>query len=399
MHVPILELKPTYLELKEDLDDAYQRVMKSGWYLLGEETEAFETEFARYIGTRHCVSVGNGLDAIRIALQAHGIGPGDEVLVPAHTFVATWLAVSQCGATPVGVDVRPDTANLDASLLEGAFTARTKAIVPVHLYGQAADMDPIREIAQRRGLVVVEDAAQAHGARYRGRKCGSLGHSAAFSFYPGKNLGAFSDGGAITTDDGEVASKARMLRNYGSARRYYHDIAGTNSRLDELQAAFLRVKLRHLDEWNARRSVIAEQYLAALGGFVGTEDSGQGTGERDPSASSSNIQHPKSNIILPAVPAWASPVWHLFVIRHPRRDALQTHLAGQGIQTSIHYPIPPHLSGAYAIGAPNPDAFANATFPVAERLAAEVLSLPMGPHLTSPQVQAVVDAIRLFPSA
>ena len=257
--IPFLELKPTYLELQEKMDAAYHRVMNSGWYLLGEETEAFEADFAAYVGTKHCVTVGNGLDALRLALEAHGIGPGDEVIVPAHTFIATWLAVSQCGAIPVAVDVRRDTANMDASLLEGALTRRTKAIIPVHLYGQPADMDPIREFATRHGLVVIEDAAQAHGARYRGKMCGTLGHAAAFSFYPGKNLGAFSDGGAITTNDDAVARKARMLRNYGSEKRYHHEMAGTNSRLDELQAAFLRVKLRYLDEWNLRRAAIAER--------------------------------------------------------------------------------------------------------------------------------------------
>lgn len=362
--IPFLELKPTYLELQTELDAAYRRVMDSGWYLLGAETEAFEAEFAAYVGTRHCVAVGNGLDAIRIALETCGIGPGDEVLVPAHTFIATWLAVLQCGATPVGVDVRPDTANLDASLLEAALTPRAKAIIPVHLYGQAADMDTIRTFAEKHGLMVVEDAAQAHGARCHGRHCGTLGHAAAFSFYPGKNLGAFSDGGAITTDDDAIARKARMLRNYGSEKRYHHDLPGTNSRLDELQAAFLRVKLRHLDAWNARRTRLAARYLERLA----------------PAAPALGLPH---------VPPWADPVWHLFVVRHPQRDLLQSHLAAAGVQTIIHYPVAPHLSAVFN-GRPG-------SFPVAERICAEVLSLPLGPQLDPAAADQCADAVLAFP--
>jgi dTDP-4-amino-4,6-dideoxygalactose transaminase len=350
-----LELKPTYIELRGEMDAAYHRVMNSGWYLLGEETEAFEAEFANYVETKHCVTVGNGLDALRIVLEAYGIGPGDEVIVPAHTFIATWLAVSQCGAIPVAVDVRRDTANIDAALLEGARTRRTKAIIPVHLYGQPADMDPIREFASQHGLIVIEDAAQAHGARYRGKMCGTLGHAAAFSFYPGKNLGAFSDGGAITTNDDAVAKKARMLRNYGSEKRYYHDLPGTNSRLDELQAAFLRIKLAHLDEWNHRRCQLAGLYLKCL-----------------------NSLQPQ--LSLPIVPDWASPAWHLFVIRHEMRDQLQEHLANNGIQTAIHYPIPPHLSKAYP-------GYSHLSFPVAEELSGKILSLPLGPHHTTNQIE------------
>lgn len=361
--IPFLELKPAYLELKAELDTAYQRVMDSGWYLLGAETEAFEAEFAAYVGSRHCVTVGTGLDAIRIALEAHGIGPGDEVLVPAHTFIATWLAVLQCGATAVGVDVRGDTANLDTTLLEAALTPRTKAIVPVHLYGQAADIDPIRAFAAEHRLIVIEDAAQAHGARYRGRNCGTLGHAAAFSFYPGKNLGAFSDGGAITTDDDSIARKARMLRNYGSEKRYHHDLPGTNSRLDELQAAFLRVKLRHLDAWNARRADLAAAYLALL-----TPDAPE--------------------LVLPHVPAWADPVWHLFVIRHPARDRLQEHLSAAGVQTIIHYPVAPHLTPVFG-GHPG-------SFPVAEQICAQALSLPLGPQMEPAAAKCCAEAVLEF---
>ncbi len=362
--IPFLELKPTYLELKEKMDLAFQRVMNSGWYLMGAETEAFEAEFAAYVGTKHCVTVGNGLDALRIALEAYGIGPGDEVIVPAHTFIATWLAVSQCGAIPVAVDVRQDTANIDISLLDSALSSRTRAIIPVHLYGQPADMDPIRDFAARHGLVVIEDAAQAHGARYRGRMCGTLGDAAAFSFYPGKNLGAFSDGGAITTDDDAVARKARMLRNYGSEKRYYHDVAGINSRLDELQAAFLRVKLQHLDEWNSRRIQFAELYFSRLSPL-------------------------EPQRLLPVVLDWASPVWHLFVIHHPLRDDLQLHLAASGIQAAIHYPFPPHQSGAYQSNS-------SKSFSVAERLCGEILSLPCGPHVTIDQVHECSDRIASF---
>jgi dTDP-4-amino-4,6-dideoxygalactose transaminase len=371
MIIPFLELKPTYLELRKEIDDAYRRVMDSGWYLMGAETEAFEAEFAAYVGTKHCVTVGNGLDALRIILEAHGIGPGDEVIVPAHTFIATWLAVSQCGAVPVGVDVRQDTANMDSSILESAITARTKAIIPVHLYGQPADMDPILAVAARHGLMVIEDAAQAHGARYKDRMCGTLGHAAAFSFYPGKNLGAFSDGGAITTNDDAVARKARMLRNYGSEKRYHHEVAGLNSRLDELQAAFLRVKLRRLDEWNNRRKVIAEHYLNQLSWL------------------SSQIFGISGFRLLPTVPEWANPVWHLFVIRHEKRDLLQKHLHDHGIQTIIHYPIPPHLSSAYK-------SFANQRFAVTEELSGQILSLPIGPHISKERADACVEAVNRF---
>lgn len=362
--IPFLELKPTYIELKEEMDLAYQRVMNSGWYLMGAETEAFESEFAAYVGTKHCITVGNGLDALRIALEAYGIGPGDEVIIPAHTFIATWLAVSQCGAQPVGVDVSLNTANIDISLLEAARNERTKAIIPVHLYGQAADMDPIREFAAIHGLIVIEDAAQAHGARYHGRMCGSLGHAAAFSFYPGKNLGAFSDGGAITTDDDELARKARMIRNYGSEKRYFHDIAGTNSRLDEIQAAFLRIKLNHLGEWNRRRANLASVYTSRLSGLA-------------------------PRISLLELPNWAFHAWHLFVIRCPQRDELQQYLIKQGIQTVIHYPIPPHRSDAFK-------SHHAQSFPIAEKLSGEILSLPCGPHFSEAQIIRCAEMIVEF---
>jgi len=386
MKVPFLELKPTYLELKDEFDAAYHRVMDSGWYLLGCELEAFESEFAQYCGVKHCLGIGNGLDAIHLILRGYDIGPGDEVIVPAHTFIATWLGVTFAGATPVPVEVNPQTYNLDSDRIEAAITPRTKAILPVHLYGQTADMDPILEIARRHKLKVVEDAAQAQGAKYKGRRAGVLGDAAAFSFYPGKNLGAFSDAGAVTTNDPQLAERMARLRNYGSKIKYQHEEVGLNSRLDELQSAFLRIKLRHLDEWNERRRKIANFYLDALKSEIGNR---------------------KSEITLPFVPSWAEPVWHLFVIRHPQRNTLQLKLGEAGIGTLIHYPVPPHRSGAYAnlevrsqksevspppsdLRPPTSDLW---NLPIAEELANTVLSLPIGPHLTEDQQQTVNAAI------
>ena len=370
MRIQFLELKPTYDELKDEFDAAYHRVMDSGWYLLGSELEAFEAEFAEYCEAKHCIGVANGLDALHLIVRGYGIGAGDEVIVPSHTFIATWLAVSYAGATPVPVEPNPLTYNLDPANIEAAITPRTKAIMPVHLYGQPADLDPINEIARKHGLVVIEDSAQAQGARYKGRRTGSLGDAAGHSSYPGKNLGAFADAGAITTNDPALADRVRALRNYGSKKKYHYEAQGINSRMDELQAAFLRVKLRHLDEWNARRIKLAEQYLFQLSAF-------------------------NSQLSLPTVPPWASPVWHLFVIRHPQRDALQQHLADLGIQTLVHYPIPPHLSGAYSdLRPPTSDLW---PLPIAERVADQVLSLPIGPHMSSDAVATVVDAIKSFP--
>ena len=300
MKIPFLDIKASYLELKEGFDAAYQRVMDSGWYIQGEELKAFETEFAEYCGVKHCIGVGNGLDALHLILRAMDIGEGDEVIVPANTFIATWLAVTYAGATPVPVEPDERTYNIAPSKIEAAITKRTKAIMPVHLYGQPADMDPIVEIAARYNLKVIEDAAQAHGAKYKGRHTGGLGDAAGFSFYPGKNLGAFGDGGTVTTNDAELAKKVRMLGNYGSSVKYKNDIKGFNSRLDELQAAFLRVKLKKLAEWNKRRKVIANCYLNELEGV--------------------------KDIILPYVPDWADPVWHLFVVHTKERYKLQHYL-------------------------------------------------------------------------
>jgi dTDP-4-amino-4,6-dideoxygalactose transaminase len=391
MKVPFLELRPTYLELKDEFDAAYHRVMDSGWYLLGRELEAFEAEFARYCGVKHCLGVGNGLDAIHLILRGYDIGLGDEVIVPSHTFIATWLGVTFAGATPVPVEVNPQTYNLDPNLIEAAITPRTKAILPVHLYGQTADMDPIMAIARKHGLKVVEDAAQAQGARYKGRRAGYLGDAAAFSFYPGKNLGAFSDAGAVTTNDPQLADRLSRLRNYGSKVKYQHEEAGLNSRMDELQAAFLRVKLHHLDEWNQRRAKVAKLYLDALKSDAGNR---------------------KSKISLPYVPDWSEPAWHLFVIRHPQRNELQRRLSVAGIGTLIHYPVPPHCSGTYfkahspplwgegrgevaaALSIPSPLLKAPALLPIAEELATTVLSLPIGPHLTVEQAASVAIAIQ-----
>jgi dTDP-4-amino-4,6-dideoxygalactose transaminase len=366
MKVPFNDFASPYQELKAELDEAYTRFMQSGWYVLGKEVEAFELEYAAYCGTRFCVAVGNCLEAMHLVLRAWSIGPGDEVIVPSNTYIATWLAISHAGAVPVPVEPDPRTYNLDPALVEAAITPRTKAIMPVHLYGQPADMDPIMASAEKHGLKVLEDAAQAQGARYKGRRAGALGHAAGHSFYPTKNLGAFGDAGAVTTDDAELADRVRTLRNYGSKRRYYNETIGFNSRLDELQAGFLRVKLRHLDAWNVRRKKIAKLYLSQLSTL-------------------------NSQLVLPYSPEWAEPAWHLFVIRHPQRDALQQALAEAGIGTLIHYPVPPHLSGAYAdLRLPSSDIW---DLPIAEQLAATVLSLPIGPHISGDQAKQITDAI------
>lgn len=362
--VPFLDIKAAYLELKDELDAAYSRVMESGWYVLGKESDAFEEEFAAYCETKYCVGVANGLEALHLILRAYGIGPGDEVIVPANTFIASWLAISYAGATPVPVEPDAQTYNINPDLIEAKITRRTRAIMAVHLYGQPADMERINSIAGEHGLKVIEDAAQAHGARYKRKRAGSLGDAAGFSFYPGKNMGAFGDGGAVTTDDEVLAEKIRTLRNYGSRVKYENEVRGFNSRLDELQAALLRVKLRKLDDWNARRREIAKQYFEGL----------------------SNVD----GLGLPYVPDWAEPVWHLFVVRHAERDRFQSFLQGKGIGTLIHYPIPPHLSEAYADCGWKPG-----DYPLAEQLAAEVMSLPMGPHMNEDKV-IVCDAVRSF---
>jgi dTDP-4-amino-4,6-dideoxygalactose transaminase len=365
MRVPFLDLRASYLELKSELDAAYLRVMESGWYVLGEEVEAFEREFAASCGVRHCLGVGNGLEALHLILRAYRIGQGDEVIVPSHTYIATWLAVSYAGATPVPVEPDPCTYNLDPARIPAAITERTRAIIPVHLYGQPADMDPIIEIAHHHGLKVIEDAAQAHGAKYKGKCAGGLGDAAGFSFYPGKNLGAFGDAGAVVTNDNELADKLRVLRNYGSRMKYHHEVQGFNSRLDPLQAAFLRVKLKHLEEWNQRRRNLARRYLTELAGRPG--------------------------LLLPVVSEGTEPVWHVFVVRHAMRGMLQEYLQHSKIGTLIHYPVPPHLSNAYI-----ERGWKLGEFPVTERLANSVLSLPIGPHLDPASVDYLVATIGKF---
>jgi len=365
MTIRFLDLQAPYKELQPQLDAAYRRVMESGYYILGEEVEAFEEEFAAYCGAKHCIGVGNGLEALHLILRGYGIGVGDEVIVPANTYIATWLAVSYTGATPVPVEPDPRTYNLDPSLTAQAITPQTKAIIPVHLYGQPADMDPILAIARRYTLKVIEDAAQAHGACYKGQRVGNLGDAAGFSFYPAKNLGALGDAGAVVTNDDALADQVRVLRNYGSRVKYYNEVQGFNSRLDPLQAAFLRVKLRHLEAWNERRRVVARHYLEGL------------------------VHIPE--LILPFVPEWARPVWHVLVVRHPRRDALQRYLHQVGIDTLIHYPIPPHLSEAY-----RHSGWKSGAFPLTEHIAATVLSLPIGPHLGLDELARVIKAITQF---
>jgi len=364
MKVDFLDLKAGYLELQPEIDAAIKRVLDSGWYVLGEEVDAFENEFATYCEAQHCVGVANGLDALHLALLALGVGAGDEVIVPSNTYIATWLAVSECGAIPVPVEPDSRTYNIDPALIEAAITSRTKVILPVHLYGQPADMDPILAIARKHGLKVLEDGAQAHGARYKGKRLGGHGDVVAWSFYPGKNLGAYGDGGAITTDDAEIAERIRVLRNYGSRVKYVNEVRGYNSRLDPIQAAALRVKLKVLDKWNARRAVIASQYLVSL----------KNTG-----------------LVLPFVPDWAEPAWHLFVVQHPERDSLQKELGEAKIGSLIHYPIPPHLQQAYA----SMD-FTKGQFPLAEEIANHCLSLPIGPHLDNAGASSVIAALKVL---
>lgn len=361
MNVPFLDLGATYLELQTEIDEAIQRVLNSGSYIGGAEVEAFENAFADFCGADHVVGVANGLDALKLALLALDVGPGDEVIVPSHTFIATWLAVSQCGATPIPIEPKAGDFNIDPQQVAARITSKTKGIIPVHLYGEPADLDPLIDIANRHGLFVLEDAAQAHGAVYRGRRIGSHGHAVAWSFYPGKNLGAFGDGGAVSTRDESLARRVRMLGNYGSRTKYVNDAIGFNSRLDPIQAAVLRAKLPRMEEWNARRSTIANRYSEALGPLLTT-----------PPGPEESRGH----------------AWHLYVIRHPDRDRLQLQLSGAGVTTLIHYPRPPHLQEAYAdLG------YGVGSFPLAEQHAATVLSLPIGPHLTPSQIDHVIEAV------
>lgn len=361
MKIPFLDLAEPHDELRFELQEAFERVLGSGWYILGDEVSQFEKEFAYYCDAEQCVGVANGLDALQLILRGYNIGRGDEVIVPSNTYIATWLAVTHAGATPVPVEPNEQTYNIDPERIAAAITPKTKAIIAVHLYGQPADMDAINAIAKKHHLKVIEDAAQAHGALYKGRRVGSLGDAAGFSFYPGKNLGAIGDGGAVTTNDVELADRISVLRNYGSRHKYENEEIGFNSRLDELQAAFLRVKLARLDDWNGRRKAIAEKYLDALG---------------------------NSDVVLPFVPEWADPVWHLFVVRSGNRDQLQKKMQDAGIGTMIHYPTPPHLSGAY-----KGMRFEMYSLEMAESLAREIISLPINPHLNAEDISAITDKL------
>lgn len=360
--IPFLDLKAINLRHRAQMHVALDRVLDSGWVLLGKQLDNFEEAFASYCGVRHCIGVGNGLDALHLVLRAWGIGPGDEVIVPSNTYIATWLAVTHTGAVPVPVEPDPATHNIDPGLIAAAITPRTRAIIPVHLYGQTCDMAPIMALADMHGLKVLEDAAQAHGASYRGQRAGALGHAAAFSFYPGKNLGALGDAGGITTNDDQLAERIRTLRNYGSQKKYINDIVGFNSRLDEFQAAVLHEKLITLDDDNAHRSALAGRYLSML----------------------ANVPE----LVLPKALPDCQSAWHLFVVRHPQRDQIAEALASAGIGTLVHYPIAPHLQQAYAGKAP-----IRGSLPVAERLQSEVLSLPIGPTMTLADVDRVADCL------
>ncbi|MDP2807395.1 MAG: DegT/DnrJ/EryC1/StrS family aminotransferase [bacterium] len=362
MKVAFADIKATYQRLKPELDAAYARVMDSGRYILGEEVEAFEKEFASFCGAGHCVAVANGLEALELILKGYGIGAGDEVIVPANTYIATWLAVTNVGARPVPVEPDLKTYNLDPARVPKAITPKTRAILAVHLYGLPAEMDKLEEIASRHRLLIIEDAAQAHGARYRGRTAGNLGQAAAFSFYPTKNLGAFGDAGAVVTNDAQLAEKARLLRNYGSQDKYQHLIPGGNSRMDPLQAAFLRVKLKRLEQWNRERLEEAVIYGERLGGL--------------------------GNLVLPKVPEWCEPCWHQFVVRSSQREKLKLSLEQAGIETMIHYPIPPHLSAAYSHLK-----YKAGDFPLTEEISDTGLSLPLGLQLSSGAQDYVIDGI------
>lgn len=360
--IPFLDLGDAYREIQSELESAVLGSLRSGWYIGGRDVEAFEQEFAAYTETQSCLGVGNGLDALHLALLAMGVGPGDEVIVPSNTYIATWLAVSQCGAVPVPVEPSSCSYNIDPAKIEAAITSRTKVILPVHLYGQPADLDPILTLARQHGLRVLEDAAQAHGARYKGKRIGGHGDAVAWSFYPTKNLGALGDAGAVTSNDAEITDRIRILRNYGSRAKYVNQVKGYNSRLDPVQAAVLRVKLKYLDEWNARRTAIAARYTAELSG---------------------------SKLMLPVTPQWAEPIWHVYAVQAADRDKLQKRLRDAGIGTLIHYPIPPHMQEAY-----RDRGYMVGSFPIAECMAKHLLSLPMGPQLEDAAVTATIAALK-----
>jgi dTDP-4-amino-4,6-dideoxygalactose transaminase len=363
-NIPLVGLYAQYQQIKPEIDSAIERVISKSQFVGGEEVKLFEEEFAAYCESDHCVGVGNGTDAVHLALRAIGIGSGDEVITVAHTFIATTEGITAAGANPILIDIKEDTMLMDPDLIEPAITPRTRAIIPVHLYGQPCEMDRIMEIAHKHGLKVIEDAAQAHGARWVGQRVGSIGDAACFSFYPGKNLGAYGDAGAVVSKDWQFIDRLRMLANHGSVTKYTHEVEGVNSRLDGLQAAILRVKLRHLDAWNEQRRSHANYYLNALRG---------------------------SELIPVAIHENAEPVWHLFVVRAADREEFQKQLADEGIATGIHYPLPLHLQPAYAdLNLPA------GSFPMTEKIAKEIVSLPMFPELTSAELEAVVKTIHRF---
>lgn len=364
MNIPFVDLKAQYQTIKDDVDTAVLDVMQRCDFVLGQDVKDFEKEFASFCQADYAVGVDSGYSALELIMRAYNIGPGDEVITAANTFIATVLAITNTGANPVLVDIDPDTYNLDPAKLEAAITPATRAIMPVHLYGQTADMDTILKIARQFGLLVIEDAAQAHGARYKNRRAGSLGDAAAFSFYPGKNLGAYGDGGAVVTNDARLVERIRMLRDLGMRVKYHHEIKGFNHRLDTMQAAVLRVKLRHIDDWNVARRRIAQQYSDQLADLP---------------------------ILTPFSPDWAEHIYHLYVIRTQNRDALQRHLMEAGIASGLHYPIPIHLQLAYQeLG------YQEGDFPITEQYAKEILSLPMYPELEPEAVDYVVNTIKTF---
>jgi len=364
MKIPLVDLQVQYQDLSQEINEKVIQVMKRGDFILGEDLKLFEEEFAKYCETKYAVGVASGTDAIKLALLAGEVGPGDEVITVANTFVATVEAIHQIGAKPVLVDINPENYNLDLNLVEKAITSKTKAIIPVHLYGQLVEMEPLQEIAKAHQLIIVEDACQAHGAKYKDKKAGSFGEVSAFSFYPGKNLGAYGDGGMIVTDQEKLAEKVKMLRNYGQKKKYFHQIKGFNSRLDTLQATILRVKLKHLDHWNKLRNQWAKLYTELL---------------------------KETSLTTPRIESWISHVFHLYVVRSPKRDQLLDFLKKKEIYAGIHYPIPIHLLESYQdLG------YKKGDFPATEKAATEILSLPMFPELTEEKIHYVVEAIKEF---
>jgi dTDP-4-amino-4,6-dideoxygalactose transaminase len=363
--IPFLSFKHMNEEIKAELLPSFENFIDKGWYILGDQVKQFEHDYANYCTTKHAVGVANGLDALIIALKTLNIGVGDEVIVPSNTYIASWLAVSYVGATPIPVEPRFETYNINPDLIEAAITPKTKAIMPVHLYGQCCEMDAIMNIAQKHNLFVVEDNAQSQGATYNGKVTGSFGHINGTSFYPGKNLGAYGDAGAITTNDEQLYNRSNVIRNYGSQKKYYNEIKGINSRLDELQAGFLSIKLKHLTKWSEQRNHIASLYNQQLSGV--------------------------GDVVTPVLANGATSVYHLYVIRTNKRDALQQYLTENGVGTLIHYPLPPHLQEAYQeLG------YKKGDFPLAETIADTCLSLPMFPGLTDEQVKQVCDTIKQF---